>query len=256
MKRTKIKCPDCGIEISASNITKHLNSKACLTNQKKLAYGDECPWCGLNYIDSNNYQKAIHIRWCKNNPDRKHFEESLKSARDTIDTAWNKGLTKETDDRLKQTSETYKRRIKNGKIIPSFLGKHHSDETKQLLKERALANDYQRVNKNTLTYITVTGETVMLDSEWERTVAKNLDNANIKWIRPKPLKWYDSEGWRHNYFSDFYIPEWDVYLDPKNDWVEIDQKEKLDYLRLNYDNIFILKKHQLDIESIKNLIGA
>jgi len=217
-----------------------------------------CPYCNLDLYELSNSAKANHVRWCDKNPKRKEYENTLGKVRSlkTNLTAWNKGLTKETDERVKQQGRSHSKAMKDGTVIPSFLNKQHSDETKQLLKERALANDYQRVNKNTQPYITVTGETVMLDSKWERIVAENLDNENIKWIRPKPLKWYDSEGWVHNYFSDFYIPEWDVYLDPKNDWVEIDQQEKLEYLRLNYDNIYILKKHQLDIESIKSLIGV
>ena len=50
-------------------------------------------------------------------------------------TAWNKGKTKETDESLKRAGEKYKEKIKSGEIMPSFLGKHHTDETKKKLSE-------------------------------------------------------------------------------------------------------------------------
>ena len=170
--------------------------------------------------------------------------------------AWNKGKTKETDDRIKKYGEKYSQKVQSGEIIPAFTGKTHSPETRKILQQKALSNDYTRVNKKTVPYTTIDGNTVMLDSKWEITLAQNLDAAGIIWIRPKPLKWYDKNNKSHNYFADFYIPQWDAYLDPKNDWAEVDQKEKLDYLRENYNNIFILKKHQLDIDNIKKIVGV
>ena len=170
--------------------------------------------------------------------------------------AWNKGLTKETDLRVKQYSITHTNKIQSGEITPAFKGKKHSPETKKALKNKALNNDYVRVNKKTTPYKKLDGTIVKLDSKWELTVATNLDNHGIEWERPKPLKWYDHAGVEHNYFADFYIPLWDVYLDPKNDWAQEVQKEKLDYILHNHRNVYILKKHQLDIDSIKKLINV
>ncbi len=54
---------------------------------------------------------------------------------------WNKGLTKETDDRVKKYGEngskTKKKLFKEGKLIPmrSMLGKHHSEETRRKMSE-------------------------------------------------------------------------------------------------------------------------
>lgn len=50
-------------------------------------------------------------------------------------TAWNKGKTKENNESLKKAGETYKRRIKSGEITPSFLGKHHNEETRKKLSD-------------------------------------------------------------------------------------------------------------------------
>lgn len=42
--------------------------------------------------------------------------------------AWNKGLTKETDPRIKLSSENLSKKYKEGLFIPSFLGKHFTKE--------------------------------------------------------------------------------------------------------------------------------
>lgn len=44
---------------------------------------------------------------------------------------WNKGLTKETDPRIKKGAETFSKRYKEGKIVPSFLGKHFTEEQRK-----------------------------------------------------------------------------------------------------------------------------
>lgn len=82
---------------------------------------------------------------------------------------------------------------------------------------------------------------VSLDSSWELALAIRLDEINVKWIRPKPIGWFDSGGVRHNYFPDFYLSEYDLYLDPKNPFAVKVQREKLNILMEQYDNIIIIK---------------
>lgn len=48
---------------------------------------------------------------------------------------WNKGLTKETDERVRKGAKTLKTRFANGTVKPSFTGKTHSEETKQKISE-------------------------------------------------------------------------------------------------------------------------
>ena len=49
----------------------------------------------------------------------------------------------------------------------------------------------------------------------------------------------DKAGKKRNYFADFYLPAQNLYLDPKNVWVQKEQKEKIDYLNQNYKNLII-----------------
>jgi len=80
---------------------------------------------------------------------------------------------------------------------------------------------------------------VRMDCKWEVDFAKHLDSINVKWIRPEPLDWVDSKGKVRKYYADFYLPECDIYVDPKNKFVIQKQQEKIRYLLSNYNNIII-----------------
>ena len=60
-------------------------------------------------------------------------------------------------------------------------------------------------------------------------MASLLDQNNIEWVIPdKAILWLDDNQKEHKYFPDFYLPNLDQYLDPKNPIVIIKQKEKLE----------------------------
>lgn len=70
---------------------------------------------------------------------------------------------------------------------------------------------------------------LIFDSNWEVDLAKYLDQHNISWIRPlKSIVWFDKACKPHKYFPDFYLPDYNVYLDPKNPIVISKQQEKLE----------------------------
>lgn len=104
----------------------------------------------------------------------------------------------------------------------SSIGKTHTDETKQILREKALASDHRRLKKGVVEY-----KGVLLDSSWELELAKRLDEQNIRWVRPAPLKWVDDSGVTRNYFPDFYLLDHDIFLDPKNPHAIKVQSKKL-----------------------------
>ena len=111
-----------------------------------------------------------------------------------------------------------------------------------------------RLLKSCRYYTQKDGTKVLLDSSWEERLAKLLDNKNIEWIRPKDtLKWVDKEGKSHNYFPDFYLPKYDVYLDPKNPQACRVQKEKLDIILEEYKNIIILHSEE-EIDNIEEIL--
>lgn len=81
---------------------------------------------------------------------------------------------------------------------------------------------------------------IAMDSLWEKRLAIYLDSKNIKWVRPNySLLWVDVTGKNRKYFPDFYLVDYDLYLDPKNKYCQKSQQEKLEYLKAHYPNIII-----------------
>lgn len=173
-----------------------------------------------------------HSRWCDENPKRKEYSNSMEKAR-----AAKKNFNNQYSYGAVCSDETRQ------KLRESSTGRTHSDETKQLLREKALASPHRRLKKGTIEY-----KGILLDSSWELELAKRLDELEIKWVRPDPIPWVDDEGVTHNYFPDFYLEDYDLFLDPKNPQAVKVQKKKLDKLLSQYKNIVIIES----IEECKN----
>lgn len=202
-----------------------------------------CKHCKNNFDISDKPKgwMANHSRWCENNPKKHEYKNNINAI-----LAMN-SKRKETG----ITNQYSKAKLEN-KPIPSspmknkpgtFTGKKHSTQTKDILKIKALSSKHRRLKKGMIEY-----KGIMLDSSWEYELAKRLDEQNIEWIRPGPLPWLDKEGITHNYFPDFYLPKYDVFLDPKNPQAIKVQEKKLKCLLTQYNNIVIIET----IEKCKN----
>lgn len=127
-----------------------------------------------------------------------------------------------------------------------------NDETyRKKLSEKLRTLPYKRKCKSTVYY-----NGFRFDSMWEVKTAEILDKNKVKWIQPNPMIWIDKDGKKHNYFADFYLPEYDLFLDPKNDYCIRAQNEKLEYIKEYYKNVVILRKDQINEDFILNLIEA
>lgn len=89
-----------------------------------------CPHCGKEYSKNGI---GTHI-WRNHTEKGKEFDPN-KGYKTKDRKAWNKGLSKETDERVRLYVETLKGRYKNKEIIPSFLGNEHSEETKKKISD-------------------------------------------------------------------------------------------------------------------------
>lgn len=94
---------------------------------------------------------------------------------------------------------------------------------------------------------------IWFDSKWEVYVAKSLDENNIIWSRPtKGFVWTDNNK---KYYPDFYLTEYDVYLDPKNDYlIKKDENKISEAQKRNNIKVLVLTKDQLDWSTIKTLL--
>jgi len=127
------------------------------------------------------------------------------------------------------------------KLRVSGLGRKHTQETKDKLSEKGLASDHRRLCRSIRPYTKKDGSIVNLDSSWEEALAIRLDMLNIEWIRPTPIKWIDSKGKSRNYFPDFYLPKFELFLDPKNPIAMKQQHEKVSWLKSNVKNLIFLE---------------
>lgn len=131
------------------------------------------------------------------------------------------------------------------KISESSSKRTKTDEQKQRLSESmrlAVINNPQsycssnvngRVKK-------VKYQDKWFDSKWEVIVAKYLDDLNIKWDREVTGIEYEYEGKKHLYFPDFYLPEYDKYIEVKG----YERKRDL-YKYSCLNNLIILKKDEI-----------
>lgn len=197
--------------------------------------------CKCNKVFDNSQKFNGHKRWCII-----HNNGNINKNGG----GWNKGLTKLTDSRMLDISQ------KNSvSMIGKNIGRKHTEATKKIMSKKAKERGWDGNNRRKSIYYTKTDLTVVrLDSSYEKIVAEQLDLNKIEWARPKYLKWIDDNKIEHRYYPDFYLPEYDVYLDPKNDLLikrinprfGITDVEKINRVcKMNNVKVVILTKHEL-----------
>lgn len=94
---------------------------------------------------------------------------------------------------------------------------------------------------------------IWFDSKWEVQVAESLDESSVEWTRPSiGFVWTDTG---RKYYPDFYLPEYNVYLDPKNDYLIVKDSKKISEAQFrNKIKVLVLTKYQLKWEIIKTLL--
>ena len=215
-----------------------------------------CPHCGKEYS-----KKGIssHI-W------RKHTEigRKFKTPSRKGEKAWNKGLTKENDDRVKRYSEKSASSRKGNNYEIGFCSKESREfqssiegrkEQSERMKEVVIKNPQSysannvsgRVKTFSKTYF---GLEMKFKGTWELEVANKLYENNIKFtniIKPIEYFWKES-GKNHLYFPDFYLEDYDLYIEVKG----YERERDLDKWA-SIDNLVVLKEKE--IKEIKNGIS-
>lgn len=246
----KCSCIICGKIVTVQNINKHYNSKSCNLKTPIRVKLSSCPHCSISF-ENNNINIGNHVRWCKDNPLYFQYRSYKNENGEPIRVAWNKGLTKETSQPLATASTKISKRwsegvysniqvkAKESKIKNGTYRQSPSLETREKIRRGALESNHQRVYKKTHEFIDKRGRKFKFDSTWEDTLAIRLDDLDINWDRPHPIK-YELNGKFHNYFPDFYLPDYDLYLDPKNSYAIKMQLPKLEVVS-KMINLIILK---------------
>lgn len=134
MKRNSKICPICGREISLSNFKRHVD--ACDGQLEKIPKyrlnhdGLICQFCGKECKNRNSL--CNHERMCKENPDRQTINHEIQGFNNFGRTAWNKGLTKFTDERV------YLYSIKASQSLVGYTYRPHTEEEKEHLRYVAI----------------------------------------------------------------------------------------------------------------------
>lgn len=126
---------------------------------------------------------------------RKEFHYEM-----TLFGAHNKGKTKENCDSLRKQGETLKKRYANGEIKPTFLGKHHSEETKRKISEARKA--WILANPDKSPYIV--SHYSKGESYAERYFREWMENESITYLSQQQLG---------TYTLDFLIGNIDLEID-------------------------------------------
>lgn len=202
----------------------------------------KCKYCGKECKNKNSL--AQHEIRCKLNPNK--IDLSYIKIGHSFGHRGGNQFTKAKEE-CKEVIISEETRKKLGNY---WRGKQHTEIEKQKISEgirKAIINNpesYSSTNVNgRVKHYLVNG--IKLDGLWELEVAKYLEKNNIKWERPKngfKYIWNNSE---HIYFPDFYLPEYNYYIEVKGY-----QRDRDLYKWKSVEHLIIIK--QKEIENIRN----
>ncbi len=189
MKQTA--CPICNKLIRNCNLTRHIESH----NNNKPAKLDfiDCPYCGKTF---GKLGIGAHKSLCKQNPNHR-IMRNLEDFNAKGNAPWNKGLTKETDARVKRNAESVAKTIKvNGH---TWLGRHHTLESRFKIAKALNGNTHG--NRSKKGYY----KDIFCGSTYELAYVIYCLDHNIDIKRCDKYYNYEYKGKSHLYFPDFIV---------------------------------------------------
>lgn len=149
---------------------------------------------------------------------------------------WNKGLSIETDVRIKQSIELLKFRYKIGELTSPMRGKLHTNKSKEKMSLHAnnKNNGYVKTKWYDI-FCPYENKNIKVQGTWELKYAEYLNKNNIQWIRPKEPLHYKlfEEDYIHSYYPDFYLINTNEFVEIKGFWWKskdgnVDDKRKME----------------------------
>jgi len=199
-----------------------------------------CSFCGSERPNKNSF--INHERTCPQNKNR-NYKNGMQGKKGSLypvknHKCWNRGIT----------GNDYSKHFKNG-----IGGWNHSNETKETLSLLA-CNRLQKHSKYSKNIEYKPG--VILESSYEVKLAEILDDLNILWVKVrKGFKWFDGIKTRR-YIPDFYLPDYDIFLDPKNDYlIKRDEKKIKSAMELNDIKVIVLCFKELTRQKIVDILS-
>lgn len=213
----------------------------------------ECSFC--NKVCKNGNSLRNHERLCRLNPNRQilksNFIEYNNKIKDGV-------LTKEVKNHIVKARLAGKEYVMSDetrkKLSNANSGRKKSPEAIEKLKISMRAA-VQR-NPDSYTASNISGRTpiivyngIKLKGTWEVETAKWLDRQNINWTNVITGFDYEWNNATHLYYPDFYLPEFNCYIEVKG--YERD-RDKAKWKSL--DNLIVLKQREIDKIKNKTLV--
>ena len=245
-KKTICSCVICNIEISVNNLEKHYNSKACLrkkNTRKQFEIGLLiCPFC--NRECKNHNSMVQHAIRCKNNPNKIESKPSFgmkgKKGANQFTKAKRLGLptpivSEETRNKISNSNTgmewSLERRMKHSKSM----------KLAAINNPQSYSGTYNRGKVKSYEYC---GFKVI--GKWELAFLTYCLDNSIKIIQPTvpfPYEWNESI---HSYYPDFYLPDFDVYVEVKG---MLTEKDSCKIQQFPHKIKLIMKKEIIEINN-------
>jgi hypothetical protein len=203
----------------------------------------ECKYC--NKLCKNRNSLVNHERLCKSNPNRQlsnYIGYNTKRKELSIPGSNHYTKAKKLGLPIPTMSEDTKK-----KLSIASTGRRYSDEHKKkhsIRMKQVVVENYNSYSANN-----VSGRTPIIEyngfylkGSWELSVAKYLDKLGIKWTNKLDGISYEWNNSTHLYFPDFYLTEYDMYIEVKGYERERDRcKWKV------LDNLIVIKKKEIEL---------
>ena len=140
--------------------------------------------------------------------------------------SWNKGLTKDSDTRLKQHADKVSKTTKGRKSpLSEDSRKSISEKMSVIMKERYASGWESTAGRcKKYTYNSPIAGTISVDGSWELEFCKFMDTKGLMWNRNKQRFPYTRpNGKQSTYQPDFYIKEWNAYVEVKGYETDLDK---------------------------------
>ena len=204
-----------------------------------------CRHCGK--VCKNKNSLAQHEIRCKENPDKISMDYLSSRDQSLVKRNPSNQFIKAKKLGLPKPEVSSETRRKISKV---WSGRNHSEISKQKISKgmqiavRKYPDSYSSSNVNGRVKKVEYNGTI-LDSQWEVDFAKYCDNNNIVWGRPNKGFEYLYKNKTRIYYPDFYLPDYNVYVEVKGY-----KRDKDEYKWKTINNLIIIL--QDDIKLIRN----
>lgn len=212
-----------------------------------------CKFCSKECKNDNSLRN--HQRLCKLNPQKQTtpFHDSNFQKNKNGHGGCNQFTkAKNLGQKICVSQETRRKISEKSKVQPPK-SKEVLEKLSKLAKERNLGGVRQ---SKWIKY-----KDKILGSTYEYKLVLSLDENNINWDTCPRFNYIDPNGKKRTYRPDIYLIDYDVYLDPKNDFLikninpslGFSDKEKIDLVcEQNNIKILILDKYELCWNKVKD----